>query len=65
MQKKQQRINPVAKAAQQLQRCTAFVDRKKRQRQGYSKHKKAGVFTLPPSYLSTSVHCTWRLSYLT
>ncbi|TDR73895.1 DUF7230 family protein [Paludibacterium purpuratum] len=53
MSKKQQRTNPVAKFAQQFQRCSAFADRKKRQRQGYSKHKKAEVFILPPFILST------------
>lgn len=42
------RINPVAKFAQRVQRCATFIDRKKRAKQGYAKHKKAGSFTLSP-----------------
>jgi len=42
---KLKRVNPVAKFAQQLQRCTTFRDRKKQIKQGYAKHKKREVFT--------------------
>ncbi|WP_215782489.1 hypothetical protein [Paludibacterium sp. B53371] len=47
MRQKTARINPVAKFARELQRCKPFTDRKKRQKQGYSKHKKVEVF-MPP-----------------
>ncbi|SMF58474.1 DUF7230 family protein [Pseudogulbenkiania subflava] len=50
---KSPRTNPVAKFAQRLQRCASFTDRKKRAKQGYTKHKKqAGSFTLPPFLLT-------------
>jgi hypothetical protein len=42
------RINPVAKFAQQLQRCKTFVDKKKRIKSGYTRHKKADGFFCPP-----------------
>ncbi|MCW3478679.1 hypothetical protein OL229_03730 [Neisseriaceae bacterium JH1-16] len=49
---KLKRVNPVAKFAQQLQRCTAFRDRKRQAKQGYSKHKRREVFLLPAFFLS-------------
>jgi len=42
---KLKQVNPVAKFAQQLQRCTTFQDRKKQAKKGYAKHKKREVFT--------------------
>jgi hypothetical protein len=52
---KLKRINPVAKFAQQLQRCAAFRDRKKQAKQGYAKHKKREVFDFPLSFCPRSV----------
>jgi hypothetical protein len=48
---KLKRVNPVAKFAQQLQRCKTFRDRKKQAKQGYGKHKKREVFLLPAFFL--------------
>lgn len=42
--KKKPRVNPVARFAQQLNRCQAFVNRKKRSKSSYTKHKGREVF---------------------
>ena len=52
---KPQSHNPVAKFAQRFNRCEAFTDKKKRAKKGYTKHKRAEVFT------SALLFC-WRVS---
>lgn len=47
--------NPVAKFAQCFNRCAVYLDKKKRDKQGYVKHKKAGDSPSPAFFMPNAV----------